>query len=334
MKNIGFQTEKTKIFITVGTSPYDFKRMLKACEACISTLEFDFELIVQYGKSDPYQFPTDWDVRAESMFAREVTCELFQAADLVFSHCGIGSIHNALQFNRPTIIIPRLEKYQEFSDDHQLQIAKEIRKNPMVYMIDETLEIDGFQNFMAAKFPAEKASLDLTNKQLASFMQERLLGDNDQGDVLTVVSTGGHLTQALCIMTAIENFHIVTGGTFDIHVGAKSMHRIEETQFSAWIHFKNIFKALNIIRKVKPAAVFSTGGPICLPFALVCKLLNKKFIYLDTLSRVDELSNTARFLLKYKLTSEIYVQWKHHVEAYPALEYRGKTFAICGDEDF
>lgn len=151
--------------------------------------------------------------------------------------------------------------------------------------------------------------------------------------ILTVVNAGGHLTQALCMMKVIEEFHLVTSIDIEADLGAKSVTVLKSTQFNVWIHFKNIFKAYSIIKKIKPAAIFSTGGPICIPFAVIAKLIGVRFIYLDTLSRVIEPSNTAKFLYKYNLADEMFCQWENVSKDYPGIKYYGKTFNICNHRD-
>lgn len=151
--------------------------------------------------------------------------------------------------------------------------------------------------------------------------------------VLTVVNAGGHLTQAMCVMRAIDEFHLVTSVNIGETFGAKSVTVINSTQFNVFVHFKNIFRAFKIVKKIKPKAIFSTGGPICIPFAVAAKFLGIKFVYLDTLSRVVEPSNTARFLYKYKLADEMFCQWETVSKQYPRMKYYGKTFNICNHRD-
>ncbi|KYL33915.1 hypothetical protein R0K04_06350 [Pseudoalteromonas sp. SIMBA_153] len=151
--------------------------------------------------------------------------------------------------------------------------------------------------------------------------------------ILTVVNAGGHLTQAMCVMSVFDEFHLVTSIKIEAELGAKSVTIINSTQFNPLIHIKNIFKAYRIIKKINPAAIFSTGGPICIPFAIVAKILGIKFIYLDTLSRVVELSNTAKFLYKFKLATKIMCQWENVANKYQGVEYYGKTFNICNDRN-
>jgi len=151
--------------------------------------------------------------------------------------------------------------------------------------------------------------------------------------VLTVVNAGGHLTQALCMMKVIDEFHLVTSVNIDADLGAKTMTVVESTQFNPLIHFKNLFTAYKIIKKIKPTVIFSTGGPICLPYALVAKLVGTRFVYLDTLSRVIEPSNTAKLLYKFKLADEMFCQWENITQKYPGIKYYGKTFNICNHRD-
>ena len=79
--------------------------------------------------------------------------------------------------------------------------------------------------------------------------------------------------------------------------------------------------------KEKPQAMFSTGGPICLPFALLAKLTGTRFVYLDTMSRVTELSNSGKLIQKFGLFDSFLCQWQKTAEKYGA-EYHGQAFDL------
>lgn len=49
--------------------------------------------------------------------------QLNRDARIVVSHAGAGSILTALNLRSPVIVVPRLKKYNEHMDDHQLEIA-------------------------------------------------------------------------------------------------------------------------------------------------------------------------------------------------------------------
>ncbi|QUM76994.1 beta-1,4-galactosyltransferase [Moritella sp. 24] len=147
--------------------------------------------------------------------------------------------------------------------------------------------------------------------------------------VLVIASAGGHLTQALCACNHVDDIVLVTTRALVNDDKIKKIYTIWTTQKNAFIHFVNIFYALYVIARERPHAVFTTGGPIVLPFALVCKFLPLRFVYLDTLSRVVELSNTGKLIHKYKLYDEFMSQWEAVAREY-GVEYAGKTFDLEG----
>lgn len=150
--------------------------------------------------------------------------------------------------------------------------------------------------------------------------------------VLLIASAGGHLTQALCACNHVDEIVLVTTKALVKDDKIKKIYTIWSTQKNAFIHFVNIFYALYVLVKERPHTVFTTGGPIVLPFALVCKFLPLRFVYLDTLSRVVELSNTGQLIHKYKLYDEFMSQWEPVASEYN-VDYAGKTFDLEGKAD-
>lgn len=168
--------EKRLIYVTTGTCHFDFKRMLKLVEKCLSSIDGDnFEVILQYGRTGELVLRNQKSSNA--FYSREESENYYKQSDIVFSHCGIGSIFNSLKYNTPTVIIPRLVKYEEFSDDHQLQIAKEIKRNPLILLLeDEQLDIENrFKQFYAKYLKHEKKAVDLINYGMANKVKEIIL---------------------------------------------------------------------------------------------------------------------------------------------------------------
>ena len=151
--------------------------------------------------------------------------------------------------------------------------------------------------------------------------------------VLVIASAGGHLTQAMCATSACENIALVSNKKNISNDKIKRIYKIWDTQHNPLIHFVNIFFAFYVLLRERPAVVFSTGGPIVLPFALLCKVLPIKFVYLDTLSRVVELSNTGKVIKKYNLFNAFYCQWKEIAEKNNA-QFIGKCFDILCENDY
>lgn len=148
--------------------------------------------------------------------------------------------------------------------------------------------------------------------------------------VLVVASAGGHLTQAMCATSSCKNIVLVSNKINIKNKRIQKTYKILDTQYNPLVHILNVFYAIYVLLRERPKAVFSTGGPIVLPFALICKVLPIKFVFLDTLSRVVELSNSGKLINKYNLYDKMYSQWSE-VAKPNKLEYIGKCFDILGE---
>lgn len=151
--------------------------------------------------------------------------------------------------------------------------------------------------------------------------------------VLVIASAGGHLTQAMCAVADIDNIYLVSNKKNITSDSIVESFKIIDTQTNIFIHFINFFFAIYVLLKVKPKSIFSTGGPIVLPFVVLCRLIGKKVVFLDTLSRVNELSNTGKFIHRNRLVTKMFVQWRR-MSLQHQIPYIGKTFDILNTKDY
>ena len=151
--------------------------------------------------------------------------------------------------------------------------------------------------------------------------------------ILVIASAGGHLTQAMCATSNCNNIVLVSNKINIESKNIKKSYKIIDVQFNVLLHLINIFFAAYVLLRERPTAVFSTGGPIVLPFALLCKLLPIKFVFLDTLSRVNELSNSGKLINRFSLSNEFYSQWKSVANS-NHVDYIGKCFDILGENKY
>ena len=91
---------------------------------------------------------------------------------------------------------------------------------------------------------------------------------------------------------------------------------------SAWRTIKTFFIMLRILNKYEIDAVASAGSGLTIPVFLAAKILGKHTFYIESLSRVKELSMTGKIL--YGRTDLFFVQWKELANRYPKALYRGK----------
>ena len=111
------------IFLTVGTQ-FPFDRLVKAVDQAAGTNGFDDKIIAQVGDSSyrPGNF------KAARSVEKAVFDQLFTEADSIISHAGMGTITMALDQRKPLLVMPRMKKYGEVVNDHQIDIAKKFEQ--------------------------------------------------------------------------------------------------------------------------------------------------------------------------------------------------------------
>ena len=116
------------IFTILGTQKFQLNRLLKEIDELIETGEITQEVVAQIGVSDyeprNYKFFRYID---KSQFD-----EYIAHASLIITHSGVASIITALKAKKPVVVYPRLQKFHEHVDDHQLDIAKAFEKKNYV----------------------------------------------------------------------------------------------------------------------------------------------------------------------------------------------------------
>lgn len=109
------------IFVTLGSQKFQFNRLLKEIDKLIEGNEITEEVFAQIGYSD--YIPKNYNYK--KFLDREEFNELMSQCDKVITHGGTGAIIGALKKEKKVIAIPRLAKYDEHVDDHQIQIVEQ-----------------------------------------------------------------------------------------------------------------------------------------------------------------------------------------------------------------
>lgn len=112
------------ILVTLGTQDKSFERLLRALDQLIEKKVIQEEVVVQAG----YTNYESKNMKIFSYLPKEELEKLIEQCDLFITHAGVGSIMDGLKKKKKIIAIPRLAKYQEHTNDHQLQIAEEFEK--------------------------------------------------------------------------------------------------------------------------------------------------------------------------------------------------------------
>ncbi|MFE3453695.1 glycosyltransferase [Nonomuraea sp. NPDC059194] len=105
------------VFVTVGTDHHKFDRLMTWLENWNGSAE----LVVQHGSSRPVG-----GARCHDFLPHPEMLELFATADAVVCQGGPGSIMEARRAGRLPIVVPRLARYDEVVDDHQVSFSRRV----------------------------------------------------------------------------------------------------------------------------------------------------------------------------------------------------------------
>lgn len=107
------------ILVTLGTQDKSFSRLLATVEKAKKEGIITDRVVVQAGYTS-YQSDV---LEIFDLIPMEDFNALLEKADLVITHGGVGSILTALQKGKKVIAAPRLSKYKEHTNDHQLELV-------------------------------------------------------------------------------------------------------------------------------------------------------------------------------------------------------------------
>jgi beta-1,4-N-acetylglucosaminyltransferase len=156
------------IYLTVGSAigGAEFDRLIQTVDGLAPLFEEKF--VAQLGSSSYVPKNMEWF----DYVSFEKSLEYFQQAALVIGHCGSGTIINALSFGKPLIVIPRLVQFNENTDDHQLEMAKQLEKSHLAKVVYE-------MNDLEAEIRKALEELQKTGKTVSSSKGQLIDGIRD-----------------------------------------------------------------------------------------------------------------------------------------------------------
>ena len=115
------------IFVTLGTQEYQFDRLLSGLEGVGE------ELVVQGGPSSVRPAGATWF----DFLEYPELLEHIRRARVVVSHAGIGSVMTVVAEGKRPVVVPRLNRYSETVDDHQVPIARRLADAGLVSLVED-----------------------------------------------------------------------------------------------------------------------------------------------------------------------------------------------------
>lgn len=151
------------ILVLLGTFKIEFSRPIIAIENAIKNGEINEEVIVQAG----HTAYTSEFLTIRSFINPKELDELYERAEIIVTHAGVGSILRGFRMNKKIIAIPRLYKFQEHVDDHQLDISEEFSRLNYLIIWNEN---DKFKDILAKARNFEPSPFVSNKKDLEGFL--------------------------------------------------------------------------------------------------------------------------------------------------------------------
>ena len=114
-----------KILVTVGFEKRSFDRLLQAVDECVEMKILPKELKIQtghskyipkYGEYKRFRSPDDMK-------------KAIERSDIIITHGGVGTVLTCFTFEKIPIIFPRMRRFGEHVDDHQVEFARVMEKH-------------------------------------------------------------------------------------------------------------------------------------------------------------------------------------------------------------
>jgi len=118
------------IFVVTGVHKHGFNRLVKAVDD-LTGQQLIKNAFIQTGFSTYQPKHCQW---TKAMDFQQFEQRMDQA-DIIITHGGAGCIAGTLERNKPAIVVPRLKKYNEHNNDHQLELTSVLEKSGRVLAV-------------------------------------------------------------------------------------------------------------------------------------------------------------------------------------------------------
>ena len=157
------------ILVTVGSQKFQFDRLLRAVDELIEKGAISEKVFGQIGCSQyiPKHYEYKSFLDREEFAARESEC------DILITHAGTGAIINAVKKGKKVIAVPRLGRYGEHVDDHQIQIVEQFTSQNLIYGAADTTELeDALRYVREHEFGTYKSSTAALLEDIENYIEQ------------------------------------------------------------------------------------------------------------------------------------------------------------------
>ena len=157
------------IFITVGSQKFQFDRLLKAVDDLVANGTIEDKVFAQSGSSN-YK-PEHYE--SNDFLNREEFQNVMEHSTIVITHGGTGAIISAIKRGKKVVAVPRLKKYGEHVDDHQLQLISQFTRSGLISSCEDMSRLgDVLKEVETKKFNTYQSNTERYLQEIGKFIEE------------------------------------------------------------------------------------------------------------------------------------------------------------------
>jgi hypothetical protein len=144
------------IFVSLGTQDKSFARLVEKIEELKKSGKIKEEVVVQLGNT---KYKSEF-IKCIDFMSMEDFDKYLKNCRYLITHGGVGTILTALKYNKKVIAVPRLSKYNEHVNDHQLELIEAFSLDNYILgckTLDDLEEnINKISNFIPRKYKSNQ----------------------------------------------------------------------------------------------------------------------------------------------------------------------------------
>jgi beta-1,4-N-acetylglucosaminyltransferase len=146
--------------------------------------------------------------------------------------------------------------------------------------------------------------------------------------LMLIASSGGHIFEMFCLRSFWQDKDRfwVSFPTSDAQYLLKDEKEVYWAAYptvrSVANLVRNLVLAQRLLRKNRPDMILTTGSGVAAPFIWFAKLMGIPTVFVESITRITELSLTARMVKPF--VTRMLVQWPELVHQYSGVEHHGR----------
>lgn len=171
VQKCGLRRDNSVILLTVGTSPFQFDRLVMAVDMAIAAGVVEDQVFAQLGCCTYRPLHMDY----VAMLEKKEFDTHFRNARAIIGHAGMGTISMALDRFKPLLVMPRLKRHKEHVNNHQLGTARWFEKGGHLLAAYEADQVTDRVRGLSSFEPSPRvASPERVASEVGAFLRQML----------------------------------------------------------------------------------------------------------------------------------------------------------------